>query len=811
MSDQENVTGLSTSEAMSLQRQYGKNELASQTVRWWQILLRQFKSPFLYVLFGASGLALFLGETIDSLMILLFVLINTVLGFFQEYRSEQTLRLLKKYTQNQITAIRDGEETNIPTNELVPGDIIMLEPGDIIPADVKIVKTEGLVINESVLTGESKEVTKTNDDDAFSGTTVVSGMATANVVAIGAKSQYGKIAKLTTQTVRESTFEKELRRFSKFTLYVVVATLALVIVASLIIKGSPNFGDLLLFAIALAVSVIPEALPVVTTFSLSIGASRLAKKHVVVKRLSAIEDLGSIEVLCSDKTGTLTENKMRVQEVRADDPGKTLLYAHLSSLTSKTERNVANTAFDKAVTRKLTKTQKSLAEKYEVIHKIPFDPKRKRVMSVLEYKGLPAQAGKKEMIVRGSPEEVFALCKLGRSTKAQYSSWVEAQGDLGNRVLAVAKKDIKRDGFKDETGLHFVGMISFRDPIKPTTKDAIAQAVRLGIQVKILTGDSKEVAGAVAKAVGLIDSADKVITGQELDKMTVAKAHEAVNEYQVFARVSPEQKYKIITLLQEKHEVGFLGEGINDAPALKIANVAIVVNGASDIAKEAADIILLQNSLKVIVDGIHEGRSTFANTTKYITATMSANFGNFFAVALVSLVIPFLPMLPLQILLVNLLSDFPSIAVATDSVDHELVAAPTKYNLKSFATIALVLGGVSTLFDFVYFSTFVGSGEHILQTAWFMGSIITELIFIYSIRTKGFFLHTKLPSPYLMALSTIAGFVTIVVPFTPFGAEVFNFVKLNLNQFALVIGIAGIYFVSTELAKLGYYRLFDKK
>ena len=808
--------GLSSAQSASLLLSTGANTTATANIYWWHILLRQMRSPFVYILFGASALALLLGEVIDGAMIILFITINTLIGFFQEYRSEQTLKLLKRYTENHITVYRDGAEKVISTKDLVPGDLIVLLPGDIVPSDARIISGDDVLVDESVLTGESQEVIKTTEvlntkarnvyeakNLVFSGTHIISGQVQAIVIATGKNTQFGSIAKLTTQVSHVSTFEKGIQSFSKFTLYVVLATLTLVVAVNLFIKGTSDTGTLLLFAVALAVSVIPEALPVVTTFSLSIGARKLANKHVIVKRLSAIEDLGSIEILCSDKTGTLTQNKMSVEEVYGKTPEKTLFFAHLAGASSKTERNAGNSAFDTAIASTLGDVKHERSANYSLIHKIPFDPKRKRVSSVFK------NNGKYTMIVRGSPEEVISLCKgINRKDKHELSAWIKEQGVEGKRVLAVGHKTLKSEKTLSEDGLQLVGLISFLDPIKPSTKSALEKAKKLGVQVKIITGDSKEVAGNVAVQIGLIDSPEKVLQGEELDEMSVDEQHKAVHDYHVFARITPEQKYKIISLIEESHEVGFLGEGINDAPALKISNVAIVVQSAADIARESADIILLKQSLDVIVDGIIEGRSTFANTNKYITATMSANFGNFFAVALVSLVIPFLPMLPLQLLLVNLLSDFPSIAVATDHVDTSQVTMPTKYNLKAFALTALILGGVSTLFDFIFFSTFVGLGEHTLQTAWFVGSILTEIVFLYSIRTKRFFLKGSRPSLPLLVLSTTAALATVIIPFTSLGTRVFEFVHITPIQIGTVLLIVVLYFASTEGVKLVYYRVF---
>lgn len=802
------LNGLSQNEAEKRILEYGRNEIGSNQTGWVSILLRQFKSPFFYLLLLAFGVSLSLGEKLDAYMILAFVLINAVLGFFQEYRSEQTVALLKKYIASKVQAIRNGKETLVEAAELVPGDIILLAPGDIIPGDVRIVDSYDLTIDESVLTGESEPVAKgMSETICFSGSTVASGKGKAVVFATGENTKYGDIARLATQTKKESTFEKELGRLSKFILVLVTVTLIFVVGANSLVKNSFHLIEFLLFAIALSVSVIPEALPVVTTFSLSIGARHLAKRSVVVKRLSAIEDLGSIELLCSDKTGTLTENVLEVSGVSGDDPVSVLVFASLASTYSPDSRNAGNNAFEVAIGKELGNLRKvALLGKYKRVHEIPFDPERKRTTALV-------QKGKESYVIsRGAPEAILPLCAISKKEKREMEEWISERGRLGIRVLAVANKGVKMGEVgsqvleKEEKAMDLLGFIAFTDPIKKSTFDALTKAKALGVQVKILTGDSPLVAGAVAKEIGLIDNPEDVITGDEFEKLTNQKQHEEVLKHHVFARVTPQQKYKIIELLKEKHEVGFLGEGINDAPALKISNVAMVVQSASDVAREASDIVLLDRSLSVIIDGIHEGRAVFANTSKYIMTTLSANFGNFFAVAIVSLIIDYLPMLPLQILLVNLLSDFPMISVATDTVDSSEVATPNRYDLKTFAFLSILLGVVSTFFDFVFFASFQHAGASVLQTNWFIGSILTELIFIFSARTRKFFARAKFPSWSLIVLAIIAAEATISIPYTGIGHNIFKFTSPTPQMMGIILGIVGIYFVTTEAVKLLYYK-----
>ena len=616
------------------------------------------------------------------------------------------------------------------------------------------------------------------------------------------------MAKLTIETNRESAFEKGITKFSTFILKMIIVILVLLFVSNILIKGrEANIVELILFSIALAVSVIPEALPLVTTLSLSRGALRLAKDKVVVKRLSAVEDLGSIEILCTDKTGTITENKLEVSSVMAEDPKKCLFYVNLASSFLADKDTEPNNSFDIALWKKLSLIDRKKIKNFTRLREIPFDPVRRR-------NDVLAQANDEcVLITRGAPEEVLSLCRgINKTKKEELLERVIKSGQSGQRVLAVGFKKIETSNckiIKEEDNLEFLGLISFIDPIKPSTKSALKQAKNLGVQIKILTGDAREVAGAVAVSVGLVKSFEEVITGIEIENMSEEEREKAVEKYHVFARVSPQQKFLIIQLLQKKFEVGFLGEGINDAPALKLANVAMVVEGASDIAREASDIVLLNRSLAVIIDGIKGGREIFANTIKYLKITLISNFGNFYAIAIASLMITFLPMLPVQILLLNLLSDFPMIAIAADTVDTTELRSPKSYNVREVVLMAIFLGIVSTVFDFIFFALFYKHTPEVLQTNWFIGSVLTELVLIYSVRTRFFCLRAKPASLTLVGLSVLAIITTIVLPYTVFGSNFFHFKAPTFEDLFLILGIVAVYFVVTEIIKLFYYRVVN--
>ena len=807
--------GLSSDEAAERLSRAGYNEITAKQVRWWEIAARQFESAFIYLLLVAAVIVLAVGEYVDAAAILVFVLINAALGFYQEYKSEQSLRALQQFIRPRTRVLRDSRWEMAQSRDLVPGDIIKLGTGDIVPADARVLSTQHLVINETLLTGESVPVPKNpgplasvpgsiyeSHNLCFSGTSVVGGEAIALVLETGPRTRMGAIARLTVETAKESEFSKGIGRFSQFILRMILVTLVFVFVANLLIKGgSADIIELVVFSIALVVSVIPEALPVVTTVSLSRGALRLARQDVVVKRLTAIEDIGSIEVLCSDKTGTLTENTLTVTGLSPGaDPGL-LHYAMLT--VAETEQKTE--PFDVAIADAAARLLREESPRFRRLSELPFDPQTRRHAVLAEGSAGPV------MVVRGAPEEILRLSlSLEEPRRRELEDWLSMKGQAGERTIAIALRsispgvmDISPEYIRD---LRFLGAIAFTDPVKPSAYHAVEKAKELGVTLKIITGDSPEVAGSVGVRIGLLDDPGRVITASALMAMPPGEREKAMQEYAVFARVTPEEKYEIIQTLQRTHTVGFLGEGINDAPALKLAGVSLVVDSAADIAREAADIILLQKNLDVIIEGIRSGREVFANSVKYLKATLASNFGNFYAIAIVSLFIPFLPMLPLQILLVNLLSDFPMISIATDSVDEPELRRPGRYDLKGIVLIATLLGVISTVDDFAFFSIFVGRGAQVLQTSWFIGSILTELVFLFSIRTRLPFFRASRPSLYVVVLTGVAAAIAVLLPFTSFGQEVFSFSPPSPASLGIILGLVAAFFVTVELVKLAYYR-----
>jgi P-type Mg2+ transporter len=811
--------GLSNQEAHQRLVQYGLNELEKTVVTWFDVLKNQIKNPFILIFILIAAVYFFTGEYTEGTILIIIMVANTAIGFYQEYHSNRAMELLKSYLQSQIVVHRDDKDDVIQTNQLVPGDIIKLQAGDIIPADCRLIATENCTVDESMLTGESMPVKKMHEFSdkkitaiydaytaAFAGTIVVDGDATGVVFATGQSTQMGSIAQLATKTIVKSALAQGTTRLAEIVLILVVISLVLVLAINIVFKsGQMSLMQFLLFAGALAISAIPSALPVVITFCLTQGAMTLHKHKIIVKRLSALEDFGSLEVFCTDKTGTLTENSLTVQDVYDIKDQDLLVYAALmKSILMPAHKNVLS-GFDLAIVQALNDAQKKELKSYEIVEELPFTYERYRSISLVN------KGSTHLLITKGPIEYILPLCSsLTQHDRAAFEHWVQAHETQGNRVLAIAVKHVtgklNKDELDKEKAYESLGLIAFADPLKDTAEKAIKKAQTLGVQIKILSGDSADVCFAIAQKLGLEHRKENVVLGEDFSKKSEHQKKSLAYKHTIFARVTPQQKYEIITLLQEKYAVGYLGDGINDAPALKSAQVGIAVNTAAGVAREAAEIILLQKSLHNVLLGIEEGRKTIINTLKYIKITISCNIALFYALIFSSLLIDYLPMLPLQLTFLDLITDFPLISISTDPVSERELQKPLRYSMKEVGLATFFFGFVRLPFDFLVFM-FFKSHPDLLQTSWFITSSLFQFVLIFSLRTKTFFLRKPYPSLLLSGLCLFATTIVLILPFTSLGHTLFSFVRPSWHDMAIIFCIVGTYFGTTEIAKLLYYRV----
>jgi Mg2+-importing ATPase len=828
-------SGLSAEEAQKRLLQYGPNSVLGKEHRdAYTIFFYQFKNPLVLVLIAAALISFFLKEKVDGIVIISIVILNAVLGFFQEYKAEKALRELKKYVTVKCKVMRDGEVTEIDAKDLVPGDIVHLNIGDIIPADIRLVNVEEMSTDESSLTGESmpviKDVTTVTEkrsipqyltNVAFTGTSVASGQGFGVVIATGKDTFFGKTAVSIKHPAPEADFQKGIRHFGNFLLKIILAMTVFIFIANAIL-GRDVF-DSFLFAIALAVGITPEILPIIMTITLSNGAIKMSKDMVIVKRLVSVEDLGNIDTLCCDKTGTLTEGALTLMdymnaEGRTDE--KMVLYGLLctNAKAGKAKKSL-NNPIDKSIWQS-GKASHFTAElnKCQILDENEFDFERKRMSVVARFRRGTF------LIAKGAAESVIGVCnsierggkttKLTKDSAAKAIKLVHEYENNGYRVIAIALKPTKKQETKrsDEKDLTLVGFLLFLDPPKKTAKESLDILKKLGVDIKVISGDSPIITRKICNEVGLKIVDDKVITGDDLDRLDDKAFEHYSHKYTVFARVTPEQKRRIVASLnKEGHIVGFLGDGINDAPALKAADVGISVDSASGIAKEAADVILLKKSLRVISRGIIEGRRTFGNITKYIFNTISANYGNMFTVAISSIFMKFIPLLPSQILLNNFMSDIPNLTISTDNVDEEFLKKPKRWNIKMISRFMVFFGLISTFFDLALILPLLfilKVNPELFRTAWFVESLCSEIIIVFAIRTRLPFYKSR-PSNWLIAVSLLAIMAATAFTYTIMGGSLFEFVAMPASVLLLIGGVLVSYFITAEIAKRYFFKKFE--
>jgi Mg2+-importing ATPase len=784
-----------------------------------KLLIRQFINPLILLLVIAVILSALLGQSSDSIIILFILLTTGLLGFWQESNAGRAMEKLRSMIEMRHTVLRDGLQMQLTTHEIVTGDIILFNAGDIIPADCRIIDSNELHVNESSLTGESFPVEKyegETDDKLpigkkynclWQGTNVISGAATAIAVQTGNRTVFGQMAHSVVQTP-ETAFEKGIKHFGFFLLRITVI-LSLVILLSNLYFKKPFF-DSVLFSLALAVGMAPELLPAIMTFAMSAGAKRMMKKKVIVKKLSCIFNFGEVNVLCTDKTGTITEGNVVVKDI-VDIHGKTNDQIRLYAFLNAALQNGFTNPIDQAII-----SLNIASSNYEKINEVPYDFIRKRLSVAVQYKE------QRFFVTKGAFKNILDVCssfeiECGKTQPLTDESRRDLENKFitysrqGYRVLGLSYKQTQADKINrsDEKEMTFLGFILLEDPLKADALASIQKLEELHIEVKIITGDNRFAALHAAQEIGMKDPS--ILTGEEMNQLYPEALIVKARKTNIFAEIEPHQKELIIKALQKSNlTVAYVGDGINDVAAINTADIGISTNNAADIAREAADFVLLEKDLLVLADGIHEGRRSFVNSMKYIFITTGATFGNMFSIAGASLFLPFLPMLPKQILLTNLITDLPFLTIASDHVDGEQLKRPGKWNLKVIRNFMIFFGLHSSVFDFITFYVlylyFRLSGPA-FRTGWFLESAITELLILFIVRTKKPFIKSK-PGRLLTITAIMAFIITVYLPFSPF-ANMLGFSIAHSRQIVAIGLILVAYIITAELLKIIFFRIND--
>lgn len=790
------------------------------------LFLSQFKSPIILLLVFAAGLSLFLGERVEALIIFLIVFVSGLLGFWQEHGAADAVEKLLAVVQIKTNVRREGKSLEITLERIVPGDIVLLSAGDVIPGDCLVLESNVLTVDEAALTGEtfpsekspgtlSKEtVLSQRTNSLYLGTHVVSGTATALVVHIGKDTQFGNLSEKLRARPPETEFEQGVRRFG-YLLMELTLLLVITVFAINVYLHKPVLESFL-FALALAVGLTPQLLPVIISVNLAHGARKMAEQKVIVKRLASIENFGSMDVLCSDKTGTLTESKVILRSARdadGNDSPRALLFAFLNATF---QTGYANPIDEAIRAHGLCETAG-----YQKTGEVPYDFTRKRLSVIVEHEG------QSYVISKGALTNILAVCTKVESAQGAVADLspllepihqkYEALSQEGFRTLGIAYRLLppRAAGSVEEaipvtqaceTEMVFLGFLVLEAPLKSGIEEVIARLQKMGVALKIITGDNALVAASISRQAGLV--APELLTGGEIEKMSPAALTQRVSRVNVFAEVEPNQKERIIRALRKAgHVVGYMGDGINDVAALHAADVSLSVSEAVDVAKEAADIVLLEKDLGVLEKGVQEGRTTFANTLKYVSMATSANFGNMFSMAGASLFLTFLPLLPTQVLLTNLITDFPEMTIAGDSVDAEMVDTPRRWDLKFIVRYMIVFGLVSSVCDYLTFGVLLfllHANPAQFRTGWFVESVVSASVIVLVIRTRRPFFRSK-PSPALLYTTLIAVVTVLVLPYLSLG-RVFGLVPLTPLFLVALGGIMLFYIGATEIAKRFFYR-----
>lgn len=760
------IEGLTAEKVRQKQASDGANEIKSEHTSLTKILFQQYANFLMLLLIFGAALSIYLGEYVDGLVIVGVLLINGILGTIQEYKAEKLTKALNAHIPQKVNVRREGKEVIIERKDLIRGDIVILTNGQLVPADLRIIKNFGVIVDEAMLTGEAMGVVKQVEELAedpksitemtnmmFSGTFILEGGCEAVVVATGEITEFGKIISFTHHTKKRSSFLQQVNGLSNFLFKTTLLVSGVLFIALALFKPALGINHIFLFTIVLAIAIVPEMLPLISTIALTRASLVLIKNGVLIKRLSSLEDLGGVEIICTDKTGTITKNVLSISNIIAANAEECLRYALYCSKEIKDENFILAGSFDAAIWKKAKRDIK--LGNWQTIWQGSFDPHFRWQFTVVEADNEPLIA------IKGSPESIVERCQLEDKEKDEILLQSSNFGKEGLRVLAVATKQIKLKANyaeSDISRLVFLGLLVFEDPIKDTAAASLKQAENLGVKIKILTGDAPEVALQVAKKAGMKVADNEIITGYDLAQISPEKKITIVHQAKIFARVDPKEKFEIIQILGKRHSVMFLGEGINDAPALKSADVGMVVQEASDIAKEAADIVLTKPDLRVIIQSIYLGRQIMNNIAKYILITLTGNFGSLYAISLLSVISPILPLLPTQVLLENILTDVPMVGLINSPISELERLEPARQNIREICFNAIVFGFATLIIQFIFYRMFSSLPTDLFRTLWLTEIILFEFTLIISLRTYDWFWKAA-----KLAANTRAFFITVVI------------------------------------------------
>lgn len=792
-------SGLSSEDVSTRLKEKGYNELSSKRTSVVRKFIEQYSNFLMALLICGSLVSFVLGEATDGTVILLILLVNGILGTYQEYRAERLAEVLQSHIPQKVRVRRNGAEETIDRKNLVYGDVILLTSGQLVPADACVIDTKGVIVDESILTGESIGVSKELKGIVYSSTLVCDGACEAVVTATASETEFGQIVSFTHHSKKRSFFLKQINELSNFLFKITIFITALLFIALEIFRPELGINHIFLFTVAMAIAIVPEMLPLISTLALTRASLALVKKGVLIKRLSSLEDMGGVEIICTDKTGTLTKNLLSVTDIVSADSERCLAAALVASEEIQNTETFFSGSFDVALWNYATESLQQKAREMKKIFSSSFDFNYKWRFTVSSNDNHNIR-----LFIKGAPESVLSQCLVSEDDKKKHLEDIKRLGERGLRTLVIAEKkiEVKEEYTSAEvSGLEYLGYVVFEDPVKESASIALARSEELGLKIKIITGDASEVALHVAEKVGMKVLSEEIMLGSDVEEIEESRRYDALKHIKIFARVSPKEKFEIIRVLSLHHAVLFLGEGVNDAPALKSADVGMVVQEASDIAKESADIILTKPDLSVVIEAIYLGRQIMNNISKYILITLTGNFGSLYSLSLISIVSKTLPLLPTQVLLENILTDVPMISTVNSPISKSEESKPVRQHIKDICIASSIFGFAILLIQFVFYNLFSHLPEDLFRTIWLIEIILFEFMLIVSLRTTFWFWKAPPLRPGTSVFFLFVVAFTVLMPFIPYINNAFHLQPFGFEYVFPIVATIISGFIIIEIMK----------